>query len=447
MWYVLGVLAALGIGMLGMRPYQSDTVAQMQNMHAAATASDWAMIDNAATAYIKAYYSTVEANSTATSPAVITVPMLQATNNLSGSLSSLNPYGQQWAVYVYQPTAGQLQAMVMSSGGTPIPEGEAPVIATMLGQEGGIVPYPGQDGTLNSTTAVGTAGGWSVPLTSVNPGPGHLVSLLAFNNGNLQTAYLNRFAVPGQPQLTTMSAPLNMGGNNITDADNVQAVSAQLGAGDVNGMPGALVIGSNFFCGDGTNAAVRTPGALYIQNQNGSASAPLNSGPITSSSQIAPGAVATQGGGCSPNGAMAASTNGTGQILACQSGSWQPLGGTGIVDVNTTNTMACTAGTTGILDLDEPYSGVFGGLVYSLSLYGTYSYGMDYDPMDGGTPLGIPVNYMSANLYYNFGGMGGPGSTLSGLTSPMVLLSCQGGSWGVEENGVYNPYNPGESQG
>jgi hypothetical protein len=193
-----------------------------------------------------------------------------------------------------------------------------------------------------------------------------------------------------------------MGGNNIANADNVQAASEQLAAGDVNGMPGALQIGSNFFYGDGTNVAIRTPGTLVVQNQNGTASAPLNSGAITSSSQIVPGAVATVGAACGPNGAFAANTNGTGQDLDCENGTWQTQGGTGVVDVNLTGSPYCTAGTTGILDFNKPYSA---------SLQYIYNIVSELD-----------TNYGSDNY--------GIGLT-TGYFDPtnLVPVSCEGGMW------------------
>lgn len=42
------------------------------------------------------------------------------------------------------------------------------------------------------------------------------------------------------------------------------------------------------------------------------------------------GGSANIGWGCSPNGAIAANANGSGQVLACQGGSWQAMGGGGL---------------------------------------------------------------------------------------------------------------------
>ena len=287
----------------------------------------------------------------------------------------------------------------MSQGGTPIQPADAPRIASEAGAEGGTI------NTANNT-AQGSYGGWSVSMNGyANPGAGHLAALVAYSGGQLQSDYLYRVAVPGQPQLNTMQTNLNMGNNNVQNANNVQANTAQLAGGQPNGQPGALQIGSNYYYGDGSNAAVRTPGSFYIQNQNGSGpaqiaevsnvwgSGELQGGYINSTGDVnaqnaltaGPGSgsgggwVATYAGnssqagsiwasgnintpgfyadnngysgttdtftagsrvilgtafgsanigwGCSPNGEIAANANGSGQILACQGGTWQAMGG------------------------------------------------------------------------------------------------------------------------
>ena len=360
----------------------------------------------------------MEANSSATSPATITVSMLQNTGYLPNAFGATDPYGQTWQVQVLQPAPGQLQALVLTQGGTQIGQTQAPMIAAQAGAQGGFVPYNGQYGTLNSSIAQGAYSGWQVSLSNyANPGPGHLAALLYFNNGNLQNDYLYRVAVPGQPQLNTMQTNLNMGNNSVNNANEVNAQSETLAGGTPNGQAGSLQIGSNYYYGDSTNAAVRTPGGFYIQNQNASgpadisevnniyaanqihamgtsnadlppgwgggmttwdlyANGTIGSGPpgqqpqawmndfanggfgnggqfdvntpsngsyiygtngyltasdtLTAGSRVILGTAfgsANIGWGCSPNGEIAANANGSGQILACQGGTWQAMGG------------------------------------------------------------------------------------------------------------------------
>ncbi|QQD72001.1 shufflon system plasmid conjugative transfer pilus tip adhesin PilV [Acidithiobacillus ferrivorans] len=404
---ILGVLFASLVGLLMIPTYMRFETMAIDNAKAATTAQQMQQVSRAAQAYIQANYSAVEANSTASSPATITVSMLQNTGYLPNAFSAANPFGQMWQVQVLQPTPGQLQALVLTQGGTQIGQVQAPMIAAQAGAQGGFVPYNGQYGTLNDMVAHGAYSGWQVSMSGyTNPGPGHLAALLAFNNGNLENNYLYRVAVPGQPQLNTMQTNLNMGANSVNNANEVNAQSETLAGGQPNGQPGALQIGSNYYYGDSSNAAVRTPGSFYIQNQNGSGPAQIaevsnvwgsgelqggyvnstgdvnaqynstannafamdngswwannagdssQSGNLWASGNInTPGFYANNNGyagtsdtltvgsrvilgtafgsanigwGCSPNGEIAANANGSGQVLACQGGSWQAMGG------------------------------------------------------------------------------------------------------------------------
>ena len=405
---ILGMLFASLVGLLMIPAYMHFETVAIDNAKAATTAQQMQQVSQAAQAYIQANYSAVEANSTASSPATITVSMLQNTGYLPSAFSAANPFGQLWQVQVLQPTPGQLQALVLTQGGTQIGQVQAPMIAAQAGAQGGFVPYNGQYGTLNDTVAHGAYSGWQVSMSGyTNPGPGHLAALLAFNNGNLENNYLYRVAVPGQPQLNTMQTNLNMGSNSVNNANEVNAQSETLAAGDPNGQYGALQIGSNYYYGDGSNAAVRTPGGFYVQNQNGSGPASIDevnnvwgsgelqggyinstgdvnaqnaltvgpasgvggnwwannagdsgqSGNLWASGNInTPGfyadnngysgttdtftagsrvilgtafGTANIGGGCSPNGEIAANANGSGQVLACQGGTWQSTTGLG----------------------------------------------------------------------------------------------------------------------
>lgn len=383
---ILGVLFASLVGLLMIPTYMHFEQVAIDNARAAATAQQMQQVSQAAQGYIQTNYSAVEANCTASSPATITVSMLQNTGYLPNAFSATNPFGQTWQVQVLQPTPGQLQALVLSSGGAQIGQVQAPMIASQAGAQGGFVPYNGQYGTMSDTVAHGAYSGWQVSMSGYNnPGPGHLAALLYFNNGNLENDYLYRVAVPGQPQLNTMQTNLNMGANSVNNANEVNAQSETLAGGQPNGQYGALQIGSNYYYGDSSNAAVRTPGSFYIQNQNGSGPAQiaevsnvwgsgelqggyinstgdinaqnaLTVGPaaglgpygfyayqngysgtsdtFTAGSRVILGTAfgsANVGWGCSPNGEIAANANGSGQLLVCQGGVWTINGSRQIV--------------------------------------------------------------------------------------------------------------------
>lgn len=343
------------------------------------TSQQLKQLTSAAQQYIQANFSAVLGASSTTTPATITVPMLIATGFLPQGFQALNPYGQTWQVEALQAPAGQIQALVMSTGGTPVPTRDAARITAQAGAEGGIVG--GGTGNLASPTcaagqACGAFGGWKITTSGYTGlGPGSLLGLLAFNSaGQLNQQYLYRVAVPGQPQLNAMQTDLSMtdqGGtpHNITGAGNVQAQTAQLAGGWVNGKPGALQIGSSYYYGDASNAAVRTPGGFYIQNQTGSGAADISevnnvwgsgelqggyvnstgnvnaqnaltagggftaqsngyttvADTLTVGSRVSLGTAfgsANQGWGCGPNGEIAANANGSGQLMSCVNGIW-----------------------------------------------------------------------------------------------------------------------------
>ena len=201
---------------------------------AAAAAQQMKAYDQAVAEYVQQYYNTIEA----ATPATITTAMLESTGFLPSGWNPTNAYGQSYQAYVTQPTAGNLETVVYTTGGRQIDPKTVPLVAGLLGQEGGYTSY-GVNNPANEL--VGAFGGWAVPYTSVLPswpGSGRLADLLYFNvNGMLSPDYLYRVAIPGQPQLNTMQTALNMGDNNINNSARVAAQDTIIG--DANPNPGS----------------------------------------------------------------------------------------------------------------------------------------------------------------------------------------------------------------
>lgn len=263
---------------------------------AAATATQLQAITAAAQLYVQANAATLQGLATATAATTVSIPVLQAGGYLSTNIATTNPYGQTWTVQVLQPTAGTLQALVLSTGGLAIPNTFTPTIAAMTGASGGFIPAAGQYGAgtpLN--TAIGAYNGWTLSLTGyANPGPGHVVALASYSNAALSNTYLNRVAVPGQPALTTMQTTLNMGGNPLQNASDI----ASTGTMEVAAAGG----GNAFYANASGNAGVANT--------------------FTAGASVALGSTATSGAVCSPNGSIAASSAGTGALMVCVSGKW-----------------------------------------------------------------------------------------------------------------------------
>lgn len=216
---LLGVLFALLIGILAIRPYLDYQQRSFENIKVANTAAQFRQILDAVKSYVPSNYTTA--------PASITLSQLSA--YLPSNVASTNPYGQQWNI-ILSSVSGTLLALVYSSGGAAIPERLAPEIAAETGADGGFVPYTGQyDSSTTSGIALGAYGYWRLDLSQYNitPGAGHLVGLLTFGaNGASDNSYLYRVHVPGDKTnaLNTMQTDLNMGkNNNITNAKSIQA--------------------------------------------------------------------------------------------------------------------------------------------------------------------------------------------------------------------------------
>jgi len=204
------------------------------------TAQEIRNVSTALSGYIKAYASNIEGVATATKPAVITVPMLVNTGFLPGGTNAIDPYGQTIVGEVLQPNPGYLVGAVVTQGGRSPSGSHISQLATLIGTQGGFVPpsdlagFPGVCGT-NCFQGVGNA--WQAtfaqyPFTGV--GPGSLIALQQFNANNLPQDFLYRSNVPGFPQANQMQTNINMNGNNLNNANDVQTYNLTSPNGQVN---------------------------------------------------------------------------------------------------------------------------------------------------------------------------------------------------------------------
>lgn len=202
----------------------------------------------------------------------IDIATLVAENDLPPGFGTENPYRQTWQVYVRQPATGTLDALVESTGVATLSSRDSVAIASLTGAHGGFVPEDGMFGSMSSGNAYGASGSWQLPLGNpLNPGPGHLVGLLASANMPTDTTdYLYRDAVPNHPELNTMRTALSMGGNDITNANNVNATRGIFNGGNPNGGYGGVKVGSAYLYGDDRNAAIRAPDRIFMQHYDGS---------------------------------------------------------------------------------------------------------------------------------------------------------------------------------
>lgn len=263
---ILGVLLALAL-LLEMLPIATQEAVQgAATVRAHEVASQAHAIALAVENYTQSNYAAILAN-TKSGPQTIPLSALVTTGYLPAGTSAVDAYDQTWQISFYQPAANDIDALINVTGGRPVHPDMLPELAAEIGQRGGFQPNSG-NGLYNADVgdAVGAFGGWKVPVASFGlaPQPGTPAALVYFNSGTVSSTYLYRVAVPGNPQVNTMQTNLNTGGNAVTNTGTVQFT---------------------------TNPA---SGVIY------------------------------QGEGCGQNGAIGTNSNGSGQLMVCQGGSWQP---------------------------------------------------------------------------------------------------------------------------
>lgn len=195
--------------------------------------------------YVDDNYASLAAVATATTPAIVTVSTLNGagTSYLPAGFTHKNSYGQSVCGLVVQPTAGKLQAIVVTEGGTAINDVDLGQIAGVIGANGGGI-YSSEP-----TTMRGTMGGWATPIGNyanannagtgcdgspgaVNLRVGHPVVALWFQGGDKTAGVLYRNAIPGQPQLNQMNTPIVMASvHTIGTACSATGAIAQDGTG------------------------------------------------------------------------------------------------------------------------------------------------------------------------------------------------------------------------
>ena len=308
---ILGVLFAILVATLVIPKFADFQRTSNDNTRAAITAQQQKQIYTAGSTYIQQNAVVLQAAASPTVPATITVAMLQVPgiDLLPPSFAAVNPYGQTWQIQVLEPTANNLQALVYATGGTPIQDKQAGKIAAIVGASGGLIPlndsgiYAG-----GAANAFGTSSGWTIPTANYTAITGGTpAALLSFNNGQLVSNYLYRNAVPGQPQLNKMGTSLDMAGNNLNNAGQVNTgVLTTTGNANVGGTLGiagnATVGGALGVVGNMTAGGVTTTG-------------------LTNTGKLQVNDVVIETAPCSPNGLVAKDS--TGFLLSCQLGLWK----------------------------------------------------------------------------------------------------------------------------
>lgn len=329
------MLIVLAISMLAITAGASVYMRHLDRQSNLVAGEHMNLVAEAATTYIKDNYAAVLAVATPSAPAVITIPMLRATGHLPAGFSDENAYGQGYSVLALEPRPDELETLIVTHNGDPISDIYLIEIAKQMGAKGGYIA------STNTATAMGSFGGWSMPLAAygVAPGTGHLASALFFEHGALVNDYLYRSAVPGQAQLNKMNTSIDMGGNSLNNADSVNSNSltvadtAQIGTTNTLGE----TYTGGWFRSKGDNGWYNEKwnGGWFMNDPDWVRSYSDKSvytggiivgGSVQSRGRAVAGeylqidGIAYEGWGCSPNGLMGRNTEGV--PLSCQSGVW-----------------------------------------------------------------------------------------------------------------------------
>ncbi|EDH7100003.1 shufflon system plasmid conjugative transfer pilus tip adhesin PilV, partial [Salmonella enterica] len=306
-------------------------------------------VQQAVNTYIKDNHDTIAATATATNPFIFGVPQLISSGYLPTGFSPQNGFSATYQTRVFEPTANKLNSMTFLNGGVQLSKSLARKIAIGIGADGGII---------DNGVAQGALGSWTMNLSSFggyNPGEGSVVIAGFYDNGIKISDYLYRKAVPGHPELNTMSTSLNMGGNNISNAattttTNLNATTAtvtDINATNVNSQTTRTVgetytggwfrttgdtgwysekWGGGFHMTDSdwirayNNKSIYTAGQVQAGSIQSNGTIQSN-GRMTTNEFVQINGVAIVGGTCSPNGLVG--RDASGGILSCQSGVWK----------------------------------------------------------------------------------------------------------------------------
>jgi prepilin-type N-terminal cleavage/methylation domain-containing protein len=213
---LIEVLAALAIAALMMVGLAVMINSSLQDTRGQQAALYQSQLTEAATRLIQQNYAALAKQASGSSPVVVplTGTPYQLSNYLSGSVNNINSYGQTPCLLIYGASAsGALQGLLVTEGGSTIPDAELGYIAANAGAGGGSI----QAMSTPAGTAHGAYGSWT--LTTPNPagascsgtktGVGHLTSLIYYNGTQAQNAdYLYRVAVPGDAAANAMQVPI-----------------------------------------------------------------------------------------------------------------------------------------------------------------------------------------------------------------------------------------------
>ncbi|MFT4464717.1 MAG: shufflon system plasmid conjugative transfer pilus tip adhesin PilV [Sodalis sp. (in: enterobacteria)] len=302
-------------------------------------ASQARRVEAAVNKYITDNYAAIGAASSPSQGYTLTVPMLVTAGYLPAGFSARNNYSSTYKTLIYQPEKNKFHSMTFLTGGTRLSLSQARKLAGYIGASGGYI---------QGNVAKGALGAWTEKLSAFggfNPGEGHVVMAGFYANGAMVNDYLYRKAVPGHPELNTMSTALDMGGNDVNAVNNLSA-SGTVSAREVNTSDTVKAKTTRTSGETYTGGWFRTTGdsgwysekwgggfhmtdSTWIRAFGGKSiytSGELKGGRVRADGRLSTGeylqldGTAQPGAGCGPNGLVGRTSEGA--LLSCTNGRW-----------------------------------------------------------------------------------------------------------------------------
>jgi type II secretory pathway pseudopilin PulG len=219
-------LGLVSLALVATVQYASDSARQVQD---AAAADRMTEVSQAALQYLQAQGSALTVSvpvgsaqavlvGRASTSAPVPAGSLQALGYLPATYVDTNSYNQGSLVVIRQTTAGNLDLMVETTGGRPVPDADLGRISAKVGAAGGMVqasPPPG----VAPGTIQGTGGGYSETAASwsaggVTPSVGHTMAITYANQTTVLADYLYRNNI-GVHAANTMNTDIDMSHHGI----------------------------------------------------------------------------------------------------------------------------------------------------------------------------------------------------------------------------------------
>lgn len=234
---LIGLTLVLAIGMMAAPRGIEKTAQQLSERTWDVTAGQFNTVQMAARRYISDHIDTLATQVKPKQPVYINVTTLKNSGYLPAGFGA-NDHNQSYLVAVVSnpKITSQLQAFVMTTGGTPWDFGALRYISSNISGLGGYV-WP-------DNLAIGAGAGWKMNLADygMSSKQGALVTFIPsdlLGTSGQGNDRLYRYAVNGHPDFNRMHTAIDMDGNNLNNAGDIKGKQAII-TGGISGQTATI---------------------------------------------------------------------------------------------------------------------------------------------------------------------------------------------------------------